>query len=333
MSIVYYNGNKVDTTSTDQLSKSLLVKTVAQDIKSRVYEDFWGIFTKDKLNGAGFQWEELEVANLDPKDFDPTGAKALTKEDLKVASIYHKVNRHKTFKTTKSNVQIENAMLSPANVATMANAIEAELTNSSAIADYDAMKDLLKDICVEQKNMVICDLNNMTKIDDFIKAVKVLARQMEFPKKELNFMGFKREFCKPEDLVLIIDTSLEAEIDVDSLAGAFHMDKKSLVNNIKVVDEMPAIEYNAQKADKGLTLSIGGGKSIVTYKANESNGGSTVTGKAKAILCSKEAIVRDPVERIGDMDHNGAGGFTNIYLHCKDVLSYSPLRNAVVLVD
>ena len=51
------------------------------------------------------------------------------------------------------------------------------------------------------------------------------------------------------------------------------------------------------------------------------------------MLLNKKAIKRDPVEREIEDQRNGAGRFTNYYLHATDLLSYSTLRNAVVLVD
>ena len=333
MSKVFYQNNLVDTTSTDQLSQDLLVKTVAQEIESKVFEDKWGIFTKQGIGGAGFQYEEIEVANLEPTDFDPTGAGALTKKDLQAKAIYHKINRSKTFKTTVSNKQLDEAMLSVNNLADLANAITAELSNSSAIADYEAMKTLLLDICQENKNMVICDMNgNAANPDAFIKLIQVLNTRMQLPSVAFNYLGFKKEFCNEDDLVLIIDAATRAILDVDSLAGAFHMDKKDLVKHILVIDEMPAISYTGVKADAGLTLNIGETQPCKTYKYN-SEGSATVSGSAKAILCSKKALIRVPVERAGDSDHNGEGQFTNVYLHCRDILSYSPFKNAVVIVD
>ena len=107
---------------------------------------------------------------------------------------------------------------------------------------------------------------------------------------------------------------------------------KNLVNNIIVIDKMPNIEYAGLKADEGETIEIGEASPIKTYKYNES-GEAQVSGKAICILTNKKAIKRDPIEREIEDQRNGAGRFTNYYLHATDLLSYSTLRNAVVIVD
>ena len=181
--------------------------------------------------------------------------------------------------------------------------------------------------------MVVCDLNgNGANMDALTKAIQTIATNMTMPSTEYNYSGFKREFNKTDDLVLVIDSATKARLNVDSLANAFNVEKKSLVANMIVVDEMPAIEYTGIKAIEGKTIDIGEDTPIKTYKYNE-EGGAQVTGKAVCILTHKRAIKRDPVEREVEDQRNGAGRFTNYFLHATDLLSYSTLRNAVIFVD
>lgn len=332
MASTYYTGNAVDTSTKDILTGDLLNKIVKQECEAKVFEDIFGIFTEKKI-GVGFQIEEFEVANLTPSDFDPTGANTLAKANMDFGVLYHKINRRKTFKATISDAQVKLAMLSEENMAMVANAITAEIWNSSAIADYEAMKVLLSDIAKEQKKMVICDLNgNGADIDAFTKAIQTLAINMSLPSNLYNFSGFKKEFNKIEDLVLIVDSGTKARINVDSLAMAFNMDKKNLVGNIIVVDSLPEITYTSEKATKGIELDIGETNKVITYKP-DSTAATTVSGKALAFLVNKKAIKRDPVEREVKTQENAEGRFINYYLHATDMLSYSTLKNAVVLVD
>lgn len=329
---MYYKDNNVDTQTKDQLTGELLNKIVKQEIESKVFGDIFGIFTNKQLD-VGSQIEEFEIGNLKSSDFDPTGANALAKADMDFKVLYHKINRRKTFKATISNAQIKSAMLSKEKMADVANMISNELYNSSSIEDFDAVKQLFKDICQTQKKMVVCDLNgNGANMDALTKAIQTIATNMTMPSTEYNYSGFKREFNKTDDLVLVIDSATKARLNVDSLANAFNVEKKSLVANMIVVDEMPTIEYTGIKAIEGKTIDIGEDTPIKTYKYNE-EGGAQVTGKAVCILTHKRAIKRDPVEREVEDQRNGAGRFTNYFLHATDLLSYSTLRNAVIFVD
>ena len=329
---VYYNGNTLDTTTNDMLSNKIINKIVLQEIETKIFDDIFGIFTQKKIDN-GFQIEEIEVANLVATDFDPTGADALKKANMDFKTLYHKINRYKTYKATISNKQIKRSMLTKEGIAQIATAITNEMWNSSSIDDFEAIKQLFADIANDQKAMVICDLNgNGSDMDALTKAIQTLATNMTLPSTLYNFSGFKKEFNKKEDLVLVIDSALRARLNVDSLATAFNMDKKALVENIIVIDQMPNIEYTALKADKGIEIDIGETNKIITYKYNASGSGE-VTGKAVCMLLNKRAIKRDPVEREVEDQRNGAGSFTNYFLHATDLLSYSTLRNAVVLVD
>lgn len=330
--MTYYNGNEVDTTSKDLLSGELLVKVVKQEIDSKIFEDIFGIFTRKTLD-TGYQWEEIEVGNLTSEDFDASGSNTLTKKDMSFKSLYHKINRRKTFKATVSDAQVKMSMLNTTNMAQLASAITSELSNSSAIEDFEAIKELLKDIIVDQKKMVVCDLNgNGSNMDAFTKAIQTLATNMTMPSTQYNFSGFKKAFNKKEDLVLIIDSATQAKLNVDSLASAFNMAKKDLVSNIIVVDNLPDMEFAAATANAGVELNIGEANPVKTYKLAE-DGSETISGKAIAVLCERKAIIRDPVERELTEQYNARGRFTNYYLHATDVLSYSTLKNAIVFVD
>lgn len=329
---MYYNGNAVDTTTKDLLTGELLNKIVKQEIDSKVFDDIFGIFTTKQLD-TGMQIEEFEVGNLTSTDFDATGANVLAKANMDFKVLYHKINRRKTFKATVSNAQVKMAMLSRENMADTANAITNELLNSSSIEDFEAVKQLFVDIAGNQKAMVICDLNgNGGDMDALTKAIQTLATNMTMPSTLYNYSGFKKEFNSKDDLVLVIDSATKARLNVDSLASAFNLDKKELVKNIVVIDEMPEIKYTALKAVKGKEINIGETNPIITYKY-KADGTDTVTGKSVCMLLNRKAIKRDPVEREVEDQRNGAGRFTNYFLHVTDLLSYSTLRNAIVLVD
>lgn len=328
----YYKGNEVDTTTKDTLTGELLNKIVKQEIESKVFDDVFSIFTSNTID-VGNQIEEFEVGNITSTDFDPTGAKVLEKAKMNFKVLYHKINREKTFKATTSNKQISKAMLSKENMATVASAIANELWNSSSIEDFEAMKELLLDICSKNKKMVVCDLNgNGSNMDALTKAIQTVATNMTFPSTHYNYSGFKKEFNKMEDLVLIVDSATKARLNVESLSNAFNVDKKTLVSNMIVVDTLPNITYTELKATKGVELDIGEDTTIATYKSDTA-GTASVSGKAIAMLVSKKAIKRDVIEREIEDQRNAGGRFTNHFLHATDLLSYSTLRNAVVLVD
>lgn len=328
----YYNGNEIDTTTKETLGDSILGKVVKQELDSKVFDGVFGTFTKDTID-TGNQYEEIEVGNLTSDDFDATGAEALTKKKMDFKSLYHKINRRKTFKATVSDAQVKPAMLNTSAMASLSNAIVNEIYNSSAIEDYEAFKRLLKDVAGEDKVMTICDLNgNGDNMDSLTKTIQTLATNMTFPSTRYNFSGFKKAFNSRDELVLIIDSATSAKLNVDSLASAFNMSKKELVGNIIVVDELPDVEFTSEACEKQCELEIGADTNVIVAKPNES-GDTTITGKVLGFLVSKASLIRSPIERELTDQYNAKGRFTNYYYHVTDILSYSTLKNAVALVD
>lgn len=330
----YYNGeqNTPDNESKEELSNTLLTKIVQQDIDSKVFDDVFGIFT-DKNLEVGAQIEEFEVGNLTATDFDPTGQKTLAKADMKFKALYHKINRKKTYKATVSDKQLKTAMLNTTNLASTANAIINELYNSSSIDDFEAVKQLLKEIAGDSKEMVVCDMNGKGgDMDELTKVIQTLANNMTLPSTQYNFAGFKKEFNTKDNLVLIVDSATNARMNVEALANAINIDKKSLVENIIIIDEMPNFTYENVPAIKGLNIPTSKDGAIDMYKCNK-EGEQTVNGKPICFLLNRKALKRINVERKIKTQENGAGDFMNYYLHAEDLLSYSTLRNAVVIVD
>lgn len=334
MTATFYNGaqSTPDTVTKDDLTGDLLTKVVKQEIDSKVFDDVFGIFTDRGLQ-VGAQIEEFEIANLQATDFDPTGANTLKKANMDFKALYHKINRKKTYKATISDKQLREAMLSKENLATTASAIINELYNSSSIDDFEAVKTLLNDIAGEKKEMPICDMKGKgSDMDELTKAIQAVATNMTLPSTQYNYAGFKKEFNPKSDLVLIIDSATNARLGVETLANSFNPDKKATVSNVIVIDEMPNFEYSDLKATKGKSIATSADSSVDMYKYN-SEGTETVSGKPICFLLNRKAIKRINVERNLKTQENGAGDFTNYYLHATDLLSYSTLRNAVVFVD
>lgn len=327
----YYNGNELDTTTKEDLANKIINKITLQKIDTDIFNNPFSVFKQNQLQ-SGYQIEEIEVGNLTSDDFDKAGTDALKKKEMNFKTLYHKINREKTMHATVSDKQLRKASLKPETTAQLAQAIITEMQNSSQIEDFEAFKELLVDIASKKKVMTICDLNGNSGVDAMTKAVQIMATRLTYPSTHFNYSGFKKAFSRNENLVLIMDATLNARFNVESLATAFNMDKKELVKNIIVIDEMPNIEYSAVKTNKELDIDIGETSPIAIHKYATA-GTESVTGKAKMLLVDRRCLVVDPVERVMTEDHNGKGRFTNKWLHADDILSYSTLKNAIIFVD
>lgn len=98
-----------------------------------------------------------------------------------------------------------------------------------------------------------------------------------------------------EGLVLIVKQGIMPEIEVETQAGAFHLDKVMVPTEVIVVKDF-----------------------------------GTANNKAYAILMDRRAVRKFNTSLIPDTDHNGRGHFDNYYLHIEDTIHIS--RNAGVRV-
>lgn len=98
-----------------------------------------------------------------------------------------------------------------------------------------------------------------------------------------------------DGLVLILKQGIMPEIEVESQAGAFHLDKVALPTEVIVVKDF-----------------------------------GTANDKAYGILMDRRAVRKFNTSLIPDTDHNGDGHFEKYYLHIEDTIHIS--RNAGVRI-
>lgn len=326
-----YDGNVLDTTSVEQFTDTILNKIVKQEIDQTSFDDPLTVFNKEPI-GAGFQIEEIAVGNLDEADFDPEGSNSLTKKKPTFKTIYHKKNYDKQMKVSVSDKQIRTAMLSKQNVANLSNAIVSELSNSATINRFEDKKQLIEDVCTGQKNINLLLLNQNNTMDDLSKVCQILNTKMKYPSKNFNYLAFKKTTSRPEDLYILMDSETSAQMNVDSLASAFNMDKKTLAGNIIVLDDLPTMEYTALTTNAVTNFKIGENKTVNIVKY-ASDGTGSVTGKVKMLFIDKKAFQVRPEPRTIESARNAAGRFTNYFLNDEGCLSYSALKNAIAIVD
>ena len=158
------------------------------------------------------------------------------------------------------------------------------------------------------------------------KAIRTMAGKMAFPTDKFNSAGVK-QWSERNQLIYITTPEEQAELDVEVLANAFHMDKADVNVRVIVVDELPSVfsietAKATKQADYGTVLSC----ALSSARDNR-------TCKCRGILMDSDFIqAYDTLIESRTFD-NGEGLYTNYFFHKQGIMSTCYFGQIVYLVD
>ena len=158
------------------------------------------------------------------------------------------------------------------------------------------------------------------------KAIRTVAGKMAFPSDSYNSAGVK-QWSERNQLIYITTPEEQAELDVEVLANAFHMDKADVNVRIIVVDELPSV-FSVQSAKADKESQYGTVLSCPLSAARDNR-----TCKCRGILMDSDFIqAYDTLIESRTFD-NGEGLYTNYFFHKQGIMSTCYFGQIVYLVD
>jgi hypothetical protein len=216
-----------------------------------------------------------------------------------VKTLFHERNRQDVYTQTISDEQLRSAFVSWSAFDNFLSSIINAIYNSAEVDEYESMKLVIDNYFSKGMFTVVNVLppTDATSASDFVKKARAVARKMSLPNGSRDYNALAvRTRSEMNDLHLIIDADLEAELDVDVLAKAFNMDRTSFLGNVTIIDGF---------ASTGL----------------------------EAVLVDKEwFMVYDNLFQLETV-RNSKGLYYNYFLHCWQTLSASRFANAVAFVS
>ena len=229
-----------------------------------------------------------------------------------VKAVYHRQNRQDVYAVSIGDIDFVRVFRSEATLDQFVTGIINSVYSGAAYDEWVAMKELLgtydgyANARIQLPNPG--DPENMPPTPEvtmadhakqFVKTVRKLVNDLSFPSKNYNKAGVMT-WTNPEDLVLMVNKDLLAEIDVEVLSKAFNMGKTDVQVEIIAMD------------DFGATTEVD--YSMVT-----------------ALLVDKDFFrVYDTLSHF-EPQRNAQGLFTNYFYHVHQILSLSPFKNAVMI--
>ena len=211
-------------------------------------------FKKGQM-GQGRTIEEIFTDITQAKKYDPADAETTVfkRQIPNVKVLFHERNRQEFYEQTISDEQLKTAFTSWEAFGDFVSSIINAIYNSAEIDEYKYMKLLIDNYMAEGLFTMIpvTHPDNATAAKEFVKKLRATARRMTLPSGSRDFNSLAvHTRSDMEDLHLIIDADLEAELDVDVLASAFNMSKTDFVGHVTVIDNFASTGLEAVLVDR-----------------------------------------------------------------------------------
>ena len=158
-----------------------------------------------------------------------------------IMSAYHRINFNKDYPVTIWYDDIRTAFASEFGLKSLINAKSQAIISGASHDEYKNMISLVE----SAYNAGACypvhmsaAVNSEETGNELIKNIQTFVGHMAFPHREYNFAGSDAISDRP-NLIILTTPEVMASINVDTLAGAFNLDKKDLMARIVVTDGFP----------------------------------------------------------------------------------------------
>lgn len=265
-----------------------------------------GKFKKGKKT-FGDTVEEVYNNFIKAQTYDQTGAGLLTRKLPDTKVVFHRMNRQDSYVLTDSPEALAKAFKSYEGVAEYLQNLFTAIRNSAELDEYVIMRELLAEAYNSgaMKAVAVADPQaSEANAKAFIKAIKTVSGDMEFPNSNWNgYLDVQSEdekaiitFSKKDEQILLIDNATDVACDVDVLSYAFHRDTISFNTEVKqIVDAFP------------------------------------IEGMVAALVDKNFFQVYDDLFTFREFE-NGLGLYRNHILHVWQTVGYSCLTNAVAFI-
>jgi len=279
----------------NEFCESLVNKIGKTLIESKLFKNKLAQFK----SGAILTQQDVEEIFVDMAKsgttYDPQGLNPLgRREDDNVKVVYHRMNRRDVYDITIGDLDFLRVFRSEA---TLDSFITSKINSVYSRASHDewlCMKNILAtyDGYFDYEVNAIGGASAEANAKAFVKTLRKAVQDVGFASTQYNKMGVTT-WANPEDLVLLVNKDVVAEVDVEVLAKAFNMGKTDIQVPIVTMDDFGTLEN--------------------TY----------------GLLVDKDFLkVFDTLSTMKSQ-RNEQGLFTNYFYHVHQILSASPFKTAI----
>lgn len=292
-------------------------------ITSKMFTNPWNMFKRGLLE-FGETVEEVFVELAKPFQFDPAVAESevFKREIPDVRAAFHILNYQKFYKDTISRDQLKQAFLSMDGLTDLITKIINSMYASANYDEFNVMKYLIaKHLLAGNIYPVTIPTVNASNAKTIVSTMKGLSNDYEFMNDQFNKAGV-HNFTLKDDQYLIVNSRFDAVMDVEVLAGAFHMDNAKFAGHRVMVDSFGKLDQNR------LAELFAGDPTYTEFTKAQ----LTALEAVPAIIVDKDwFMILDNLQEFDELK-NPQGLYWNYWLHVWKTFSISPFANASALV-
>lgn len=304
----------------NQFINALVNRIAAVRVKSATFNNAYAELKKGYLE-FGETVEEVFVNIAKAREFSAEKAEARefkrTLPDVK--SAFHTMNWRVQYPVTIQDEDLRMAFLSVNGVQDLIAKIVDSVYVAAEYDEYLLFKYLIiKAISHGKMYPVAFDDSD---IKNAAVAFRGISNQITFMSNKYNAAGVTTTTTKAEQYIFM-DSTFNAQYDVNVLAGAFNMDKADFIGKLKLIDDFTTFD-NDRFSD-----IVAGSDMIETVTPEE----LALMADVKAVLVDKEWFqVYDNANKFTEK-YVSSGMYWNYFYNVWKTVSSSPFSNAIVFV-
>ena len=223
----------------NQFVDTLINRIGMTRINSKLWENPWSTFKKGNLP-FGSTVQDMGVKWLKAHTYEDDLDSLLEIKRPEIEPAYYTLNRRDQYTISVNYDELRNAFVDEYGLNRLINTITDVPISSDNYDEFQSMKALIAEYEARHgfyKEQITAITNEATAKDFLVKA-RAYAGKLKFPSVYYNIVDIPA-FAEESELVLLIDPTSLAYIDVEALAAAFNIDKANIKYRVELVDEWP----------------------------------------------------------------------------------------------
>ena len=303
----------------NQFINALVNRIAAVRVKSATFNNDYAELKKGYLE-FGETVEEVFVSIAKAREFSAEKAEAreLKRTLPDVRSAFHTMNWRVQYPVTIQEQDLHQAFLTIDGVQDLIAKIVDSVYQAAEYDEFLLFKYLIIKAVSHGKMYPVAF--DAADIKNAAIAFRGASNQLTFMSNKYNAAGVTTNTQKA-DQYIFMDSTFNAQYDVNVLAGAFNMDKADFIGRLKLIDDFTTFD-NERFSDITANSDM-----IEAVTADE----LALMGDVKAVLLDKEWFqIYDNNNKFTE-DYIGAGMYWNYWYNVWKTISSSPFSNAVVV--
>lgn len=304
----------------NQFINALVNRIALVRVNSATFNNAYAELKKGYLE-FGETVEEVFVGIAKAREFSAEKAEAreLKRTLPDVRSAFHTMNYRVQYPITIQDEDLRMAFLSINGVQDLIAKIVDAVYTAAEYDEFLLFKYLMIKAITSGKMYPIAF--DDVDIKNAAKAFRGASNQLTFMSTKYNASGVHTTTPR-EDQYIFMDSTFNAEFDVDVLASAFNMDKATFIGKLKLIDDWTT--FDSERFD----VIMAGSDMIEPITQSE----LALMANVKAVLIDSEWFqVYDNANRMTEK-YVASGMYWNYFYNVWKTVSSSPFSNAIVFV-